>query len=90
MTSLMLEYFRQKGIEVLFLPDPIDEYSFQQLKDYSDHKQICITPENCEIADTDEEKNAFEDQKTKFEPICKKMNDILGKTARRLLFRRGW
>jgi molecular chaperone HtpG len=81
----MLEYFRQKGIEVLFLTDPIDEYSFQQLKDYSDHKLICITKENCEIAETDEEKKAFEELKTKFEPICKKIKDILGKDCEKVV-----
>jgi molecular chaperone HtpG len=85
MTSLMLEYSRQNGIEVLFLTDPIDEYSFQQLKDYSDHKLICITKENCEIAETNEEKKAFEDLKTKFEPICKKIENILGKDCEKVV-----
>jgi molecular chaperone HtpG len=41
--SPMLEAFRQKRIEVLFLIDPIDEYFIQQLKDSSDHKLICLT-----------------------------------------------
>jgi hypothetical protein len=39
--------------------DPINEYYFQQLEAYSDHKLICITKENCEIAETDEEKKEF-------------------------------
>jgi molecular chaperone HtpG len=85
MTSPMLEYFCQNGIEVLFLTDPIDEYSFQQLKDYSDHKLICITKENYEIAEMDEEKKAFEDLKTKFEPICKKIKDVLGKDCEKIV-----
>jgi len=85
MNSPMLEYFRQKGIEVLFLTDPIDEYSFQQLKDYSDHKLICITKENCEIGETEEEKKAFEDLKTKFEPTCKKIKEILGKDCEKVV-----
>jgi molecular chaperone HtpG len=58
--SPMLEYFRQKGIEVLFLTDPMDEYAFQQLKDYSDLK-------------------------TKFEPTCKKIKDILGKDCEKVV-----
>jgi molecular chaperone HtpG len=82
--SPMLEYFRQKGIEVLFLTDPMDEYAFQQLKDYSDHKLICITKENCELNETDDEKKAFEDLKTKFEPACKKIKDILGKDCEKV------
>jgi molecular chaperone HtpG len=67
--SPMLEVFRQKGIEVLFLRDPIDEYSFQQLKDYNDHKLICITKDNCKIDETEDDKAAFEARKGKFEKI---------------------
>jgi molecular chaperone HtpG len=70
--SPMLEYFRQKGIEVLFLTGSMDEYAFQQLKDYSDRKLIWITKENCEVGETDDEKKTFEDLKTKFEPSCNK------------------
>jgi molecular chaperone HtpG len=83
--SPMLEYFRQKGIEVLFLTDPMDEYAFQQLKDYSDHKLICVTKENCDLGETEDEKKAFEDLKTKFEPICKKVKDILGKDCEKVV-----
>jgi molecular chaperone HtpG len=67
--SPMLEVSRQKGIEVLFLRDPIDEYSFQQLKDYNDRKLICITKDNCEIDETEDDKAAFEARKSKFEKI---------------------
>jgi HSP90 family molecular chaperone len=40
MIMQMLEYFQQKGIEVLFLIDSMNEYYFQQLKDDADHKLI--------------------------------------------------
>ena len=85
MNSPMLEYFRQKGIEVLFLTDPIDEYCFQQLKEYSDHKLICVTKENCEINETEDEKKEFEDLKTKFEPTCKKIKEILGSDCEKVV-----
>jgi molecular chaperone HtpG len=81
----MLEYFRQKGIEVLFLTDPIDEYSFQQLKEYSDHKLLCITKENCEIGESEDEKKAFEDLKTKFESVGKKIKDIIGSDCEKVV-----
>jgi molecular chaperone HtpG len=80
--SPMLEHFKQKGIKVPFLIDPINEYYFQYLKNCSDHKLICITKENCEIAETDEmdkEQQRFGDLKTKFEPICNQSKHILGK-----------
>jgi molecular chaperone HtpG len=55
----MLEVFKQKGIEVLFLMNPIGKYSFRQLKDFNDHNMICINKENCEIDEADDEKAAF-------------------------------
>jgi molecular chaperone HtpG len=82
--SPMLEYFLQKPIEVLFLIDSINEYYFQQLKNYSDHKLICITMENCAIAETDEEKG-FGDLKTKFESTCNKIKHILGKDCEKVV-----
>jgi len=46
---------------------------------------ICIAKENCEINEPDEEKKAFEDVKTKFEPICKKIKDTLGKDCKKVV-----
>jgi len=85
MNSPMLEAFRQKGIEVLFLTDPIDEYCFQQLNEYEDHKLMCITKENCEIDETEEEKKEFEELKTKFEPVCGKIKDIIGSDCEKVV-----
>jgi molecular chaperone HtpG len=83
--SPMLESFRQKGIEVLFLTDPIDEYCFQQLKDYSDHKFFCITKENCEVDETEEEKSKFESLKTKLENPLKKFKEIIGEDCEKVV-----
>ena len=85
MNSPMLEAFRQKGIEVLFLTDPIDEYCFQQLNEYEDHKLMCITKENCEIDETEEEKKEFEELKAKFEPVCGKIKDIIGSDCEKVV-----
>jgi len=85
MNSPMLESFRQKGLEVLFLTDPIDEYCFQQLNEYSDHKLMCITKENCEITETEEEKAKFEELKKDFEAIGNKIKDIVGKDCEKVV-----
>ncbi|KAH0789924.1 heat shock protein 83 [Histomonas meleagridis] len=76
---------KHKGIEVLFLTDPIDEYCFQQLREYSDHKLICITKENCEIDETEEEKAEFEELKKKFEPTCTKIKEIIGSDCEKVV-----
>jgi len=85
MNSPMLEAFRQKGLEVLFLTDPIDEYCFQQLSEYSDHKLMCVTKENCEITETEEEKTKFEDLKKEFEEMGKKIKEIIGKDCEKVM-----
>jgi len=85
MNSPMLEIFRQRGIEVLFLTDPIDEYCFQQLNEYEDHKLICNTKENCEIDETEEEKKEYDELKGKLEPMMTKIKDLIGKECEKCI-----
>ena len=76
--SPFIETLKKKGLEVLYLVDPIDEYMVQQLKDYDDKKLKSITKEGLDLEETEDEKKAFEEKKAKFEPLCKLMKDILG------------
>jgi molecular chaperone HtpG len=76
--SPFLEGLRKKGIEVLYMTDPIDEYAVQQLKDYDDKKLVCATKEGLELDMTDDEKKATEEEKAAFESLCKKVKEILG------------
>ena len=55
-----LEKLKKKGYEVLFMVDAIDEYAMQQLKEYKEKKFICVTKENMNMEDDDEEKKALE------------------------------
>lgn len=76
--SPFLEGFKKKGIEVLLMTDPIDEYATTQLKEYDDKKLVCITKEGVEIEEDEEEKKAREEEEKKYEELCKKIKDILG------------
>jgi len=73
-----LEGFKKKGIEVLFMTDPIDEYSVQQLKEFEDKKLVSITKEGLDLELTEDEKKKKEEEKAAFEPLCKKIKEILG------------
>ena len=75
--SPFIEKLKEKGIEVLYLTDPIDEYCIQQLKDFDGKQLKCCSKEGLDLEDTEEEKKAFEELKTQFEPVCKKIKEIL-------------
>jgi len=76
--SPFLEGLRKRGLEVLYLTDPIDEYMVQQLKDYDGKKLVSCTKEGLELDNTEDEKKKQEELKAKFEPLCKLIKDVLG------------
>jgi len=75
--SPFIEKLKQKNIEVLYLIDPIDEYSIQQLKDYEGKTLKCCTKEGLDIDETEDEKKKLEDLKQTYDPVCKKIKEIL-------------
>jgi len=75
--SPFIEKLKNKGIEVLYLVDAIDEYSIQQLKDFEGKPLKCCTKEGLELDETDDEKKQLEDLKAAYEPVCKKIKEIL-------------
>lgn len=76
--SPFMEGLKKRGIEVLYLVDPIDEYMVQQLKEYDGKKLISCTKEGLELDTTEDEKKKKEELKAKFEPLCKLIKDVLG------------
>merc|ERR1711967_25328 len=76
-SSPFIETLRKKGIEVLYMVDPIDEYGVQQLKEYDSKKLKSVTKEGLDLDDEDEKKKT-EELKAEFEPLCKLVKEILG------------
>ena len=76
--SPFIERLKKRGLEVLFMVDPIDEYAVQQLKEYDGHKLVCCTKEGLELEETEDEKKKKEEVKAQFEALCRLMKDILG------------
>jgi|EP01047_Picozoa_sp_COSAG01_P058244 molecular chaperone HtpG len=83
--SPFIERLKKKGLEVLYMIDPIDEYATQQLKEYDGKKLVCCTKEGLEIEETEEEKKAWEETKSAFEDLCKVMKDVLGDKAEKVV-----
>merc|ERR1711967_43004 len=83
--SPFLEKLKKRGLEVLFMVDPIDEYAVQQLKEYDGKKLVCCTKEGLELDDSEEEKKKAEELKAQFESLCRLMKDILGDKVEKVI-----
>merc|ERR1711967_146501 len=57
--SPFLEKLKKKGVEVLYMVDPVDEYAVQQMKEYEGKKLICATKEGLDVATDDDEQKKF-------------------------------
>merc|ERR1711966_258256 len=75
----------KKGIEVLYMVDPIDEYAVQQLKEYDGKKLVCATKEGLNLAGENDEGRNKEEEKEKFEEMCKIVKEILGEKVEEVI-----
>jgi molecular chaperone HtpG len=76
--SPFLEALKKRDLEVIYMTDPIDEHAVQQLKEYDGKKLVNVTKEGLDLGLSEDEKKSFEEKKTAFEGLCKKMKEILG------------
>ena len=83
--SPFIEKLKKRGLEVLFMVDPIDEYAVQQLKEYDGKKLVCCTKEGLQLDETEEEKAKKEEVKSQYEALCRLMKDILGDKVEKVL-----
>ncbi len=77
-TAPFTEQLKKRGLEVLFMTDPIDEYAVQQLKEYDGKQLVSVTKEGLDLGKTEEEKKVFEDEKAACEALCGHVKDVLG------------
>merc|ERR1711998_326261 len=75
--SPFLEKLKKKGLEVLYMVDPVDEYAVRQLKEYEGKKLICATKEGLDLGEDEDEKKKFEEEKAATEGLCKLMKEVL-------------
>ena len=85
--SAFVERLRKRGYEVLYMIDPIDEYAVQQLKEYDGKTLVSVTKEGLELPEDEEEKKKLEEDKAKYENLCKVMKDILDKKVEKVQLR---
>jgi len=83
--SPFLERLKQKGYEVLFMVEPIDEYCVQQLKEYEGKKLVCATKEGLTLDEDEMDKKQKEEEKEKYEELCKIMKETLGEKVEKVV-----
>lgn len=83
--SSFVERVKKRGFEVVYMTEPIDEYVVQQMKDYEGKQLVSVTKEGLELPEDEEEKKKREEDKAKFENLCKVMKDILDKKVEKVV-----
>lgn len=83
--SPFLETLKKRDYEVIYMTDPIDEYAVQQLKEYEGKKLRSCTKEGLTFDESEEEKKNREEEKAKFEPLCKLIKDVLGDKVEKVI-----
>merc|ERR1711963_751758 len=64
--SAFVERLKKRGLEVIYMTEPIDEYMVQQMKEFEGKKKM-------------------EEDKTKYEALCKVVKDILDKKVEKVV-----
>nr|CAX70123.1 heat shock protein 90kDa alpha [Schistosoma japonicum] len=82
--SPFTEKLTQRGFEVLYMIDPIDEYSVTHLREYDGKKLVCVTKDGLQLPENEEDKKKFEELKASYEPLCKNVQEILGKSVEKV------
>uniref|UniRef100_A0AAQ4QCT6 Heat shock protein 90, alpha (cytosolic), class B member 1 n=1 Tax=Gasterosteus aculeatus aculeatus TaxID=481459 RepID=A0AAQ4QCT6_GASAC len=82
--SAFVERVRKRGFEVLYMTEPIDEYCVQQLKEFDGKTLVSVTKEGLELPEDGDEKKKMEEDKAKFENLCKLMKEILDKKVEKV------
>merc|ERR1712131_214835 len=83
--SSFVEKLKKRGLEVVYMTEPIDEYVVQQLKEFDGKNLVSVTKEGLELPEDEEEKKKREEDKTKYENLCKVMKDILDKKVEKVV-----
>lgn len=77
--SPFLERFNAKGLEVLYMTDPIDEYAVQNLNEFDGNKLQSITKEGLKFGDEEEEeKKRLDLYKDSFSPLTSFLKTLYG------------
>jgi heat shock protein beta len=76
-SSPFVERLLKRGYEVLYLVEPVDEYTIQNLPEFDGKKFQNVAKEGLTLDDSEEAKEYKEAQEKEFEPLTKYLGDAL-------------
>merc|ERR1712086_216953 len=83
--SAFVERLKKRGLEVVYMTEPIDEYVVQQLKEFDGKSLVSVTKEGLELPEDEAATKKLEEDKAKYESLCSRMKDILDKKVERVV-----
>jgi len=86
-SSHFMDKFKSKGVEVLYLTTPVDEYMFTNIDGFKDFKFMSITKEDIKFKDGDENLELRREKfyKKKFEPLTKFLKKSFGSSVTKVV-----
>merc|ERR1712003_387164 len=84
--SPFLEQCKKRGLEVLFLTEPIDEYAVQNLTEFDGKRLMSVTKEGLKFGGDDDQMDAKREKlyKEKFSKLTTFLKDTYGKTIEKI------
>jgi len=83
--SAFVERVKKRGLEVVYMTEPIDEYVVQQLKEYKGVSLVSVTKEGLELPEDEAEKKKKEEDRAKFAGLCKVMKSVLDSKVEKVI-----
>ena len=84
-SSAFLERLMAKGLEVIFLTDPIDEYAIQNLTEFDGKKLQSVTKEGLKFGDEEDvDTKRAELYKDQMKPLTKWMKEVYGENVEKI------
>jgi len=78
-TSPFLEKLTKKGMDVLFMVDPLDEHAIQQVTEFDGKKLQSITKEGVSLGkSSDKAKQQLDSAQDSFKPLCEFLQNLYG------------
>merc|ERR1740123_2736571 len=79
-----MEKMKQKGYEVLYMVDPLDEICSQSIVDFDGKKMVDINKAGLDLDKTDDEKKEMEDTIKEYEPLALWLKKQLGERVQKI------